>query len=217
MLRRRNIRVDARTPEDWEDAKLSIQEFGNWVKNADTKTTVLTAALGVTATAVASRTDSIVRAYGAAETGLALLLTLPLILFSFSVFVTIRFIYLALMPRTKPSSPANRFSWSSMATRTEPPKSLATSAVMEEAWEHAHTLAGIADKKYKAFRWALIWYFLVFLFAALSIALPLAIGALNSAAARENAERLSETFASAARNNLVTESSGFPPTVGATI
>lgn len=138
-----------------------MQEFGNWIKNADTKTAVLTAALGLTVTAVASRAESIASLYRTQEGGQLIALTVSLAIFIVAVLAMLFFIHAALRPRTEPSAATNRFSWTAVAALSVPPTYFPSESLVKEAWGQAFELSKIAKKKYGAFRWALKLYFLV--------------------------------------------------------
>lgn len=155
----------------WEDAKLAIQETGNWVKNADTKTTILAAALGVLLTAIASRSTDIHTGFTTSTGSYLVLLAVSLVAFTLASVVTVGCIYRALTPRTQPGSLENRFSWPSMAARDLPPVGMPSDSIAREAWEQAHTLAKIAQQKYRWFRWALSFYIGSFISAGLLVAL----------------------------------------------
>ncbi|MHC5557931.1 Pycsar system effector family protein [Kocuria sp. U4B] len=155
----------------WEDAKLAIQETGNWVKNADTKTTILAAALGVLLTAIASRSADIHSSFTTSTGSYLVLLAVSLVGFALAAVIAVGCIYRALTPRTPPGSLENRFSWPSMAARDLPPVGMPGDSIAREAWEQAHTLAKIAQQKYRWFRWALRFYFGSFVSAGLLVAL----------------------------------------------
>lgn len=154
----------------WEDAKVAIQETGNWIKNADTKTTILAAALGVLFASVASQSTGIYTTLTTTEGAYLTLVILSLAAFLLAIIITVICIFQSLSPRTPPGSPTNRFSWPSMAARDLPPKAMPSASIRQEAWEQAHTLAKISAQKYKYFRWSLIFYLISFFAAGLLVA-----------------------------------------------
>lgn len=171
------LRPKAREPleeEDtstWEDAKLALQEFGSWIKNADTKVTVLAAALGVTISLVGAKSETLVLAYRASGSTCPSALWCVLLLFLISVLFTAHYIYKALNPRMETSSEFSRFSWTSMAALAEAPKSFPSSGSDAEAWAQAHVLSRIAREKYKSLRAALICFASVMVTGAVLVAL----------------------------------------------
>lgn len=152
---RRN--TPAATP-DWEQSKLAIQETGGWIKNADTKTTVLTAAFGVSLTFALPRILDGVTALGGAPVLFGAWLVLMIILV-LTIGLTAFGIYRALIPRADVrASQLNRFAWPSvagLASTDLPPEDRSEEAVRGEAWEQAATLARIAAQKYRSFKLAL--------------------------------------------------------------
>lgn len=172
MLRRRS---GPQPPEKeavagWEDAKFAMQEFGNWIKNADTKVTVLAAALGVVITATASKADVFRGTLSNPHFSCKLVLIAALILWAAAAVTTAAFVYQALIPRTT-SAESNRFAWPAIAAMPQPPADLDRRTVIEEAWRQNHTLAQIALCKYSAFKNALRAFGFVLGLSAAAIAI----------------------------------------------
>jgi len=158
------------TVPPWEDAKLAMSEFGNWIKNADTKVTVLAAALGILVTAIASKADIVRQALSNPAFGVKWTLVTALGLLVVAVLVTAVHVYRALAPRTMASG-ANRFAWPSVAAEFRAPSALTRETCLEEAWQQNYVLAQIARAKFGAFRWALRCFGATLLLSVVTIAL----------------------------------------------
>ncbi len=137
-------------PDGWEPAKLAVQEFSGWVKNADSKVTVVAAAFGVSLTLgisqVVPATGRVLAIGGCAGqiwTGL-------LFAFIAAAVCTGTGIYMALVPRTQPAE-ANRFSWPDHASGAVVAADLdySTEAAVADAWKQAKVLAVIGAEKFK--------------------------------------------------------------------
>ena len=145
--------------ESLQDAKFAIQETGNWIKNADTKSTVVAAATGVVATASASNADTVHGAFMSGKLGCAGPLVVLLILaYIGTLVVAAAYLYLALSPRTDPLAEPNRFAWPSVAFGSSQSPDDLWSSVQAEAWHQNYMLACIARAKYRAFSGALKWF-----------------------------------------------------------
>ncbi|WP_155981455.1 hypothetical protein [Nocardia sp. BMG111209] len=150
----------------WEDAKLAMTEFGNWIKNADTKVAVQAAALGVVITAAGSKADLFRRALSDPAAGCRAMLVGPLLLLLGAIVATGMYLYRALAPRTA-ATEWSRFSWPSIAAAAQPPEVLDRRSTLREAWSQNYALARIADEKFAACRNALRCFGLtLILFAA---------------------------------------------------
>lgn len=156
--------------ESLADAKFAIQETGNWIKNADTKSTVVAAATGVVATASASKAGSVHAAFASGKLGCGgILFAVVIIVYIFALLVTAYYLYAALSPRTQLQVQANRFAWPNVASSggAIPDNSRAT--VEAEAWSQNYMLGCIASKKFGAFKGALRWFGVSFCAAILII------------------------------------------------
>lgn len=145
--------------ESVQDAKFAIQESGNWIKNADTKSTVIAAATGVVASALASRADTVHKAFTEGRLGCAgPIVTLLILSYIATLTVTVLHLYRALAPRTRPLNASNRFAWPSveLCGREVPDSNWAI--VQDEAWSQNYMLACIAGAKYRALKRALGWF-----------------------------------------------------------
>lgn len=143
---------------NWEDAKFAVQEYGNWIKNADTKITILAGASGVLLTFLASKLPSayvVVREGEPAEAAMMIVVIISLLVVG---TVMARWIYIALRPRTPVSLPQNRFSWPAMASLSAAPNGFSPFTLIEEAWDQAFVLSKIAYAKYFAFNRAIEWF-----------------------------------------------------------
>lgn len=149
-----------RAEREFAGAQLAVQEFGNWVRHADSKVTVLAAAIGVSVTLLAGRSGAVFMVLTAA--GLALWIQMAVIITGIGSLVCIgaalRLVFVALAPRMDASAPRNPFSWPDVAAAV--PRLPRPSRVdeIDFAWHEAGTLASIARKKYGAFRRALEWF-----------------------------------------------------------
>ncbi|MFI9503367.1 hypothetical protein [Nocardia sp. NPDC052566] len=131
-----------------------MTEFGNWIKNADTKISVLAAVFGVMLALLAARADTFRRVLADPASCATWILVALLMLLLGAVLMTTGLLYSALVPRTVVTG-RNRFSWPSIASEPQPPRNLDQRSTLEEAWSHNHLLAQIAGRKYAAFRNAL--------------------------------------------------------------
>jgi hypothetical protein len=158
---------------DWDDAKVALTETGSWIKNADTKVTILAAVLGVSITTLASRSDVIVSALKAQDSRAGGVLIIAVIVALISGSVCIFFVGAALRPRVRSVSTTNRFSWPALASLDSPPVSFPSETRSKDAWEQTHALSQIAKAKYRALGRAL-FFFLTFVVSA-AVVLGLAI------------------------------------------
>lgn len=157
------------------DAKFVIQEVGNWIKNADAKSTVAAAATGVVATATASKADVIRAAMANAEFHCKWALLLLLFVALVSLIVSGYYQFRTLSPRTSRSGTSregqtNRFAWPNLKDNG-PPETYRWLSVKEEAWEQASALAHIADRKFASFKLALAWFAVGFIATVATIGL----------------------------------------------
>lgn len=152
----------------WEDAKLALQEYGNWVKNADTKTTVLAAATSLLISVMAANSKMFVATIQAGSWPSGALSVL-LLVFVVASFLTARCLFAALTPRTTAASLDNRFSWPAVASKAVPPTSYPAETLVAEAWEQCHTLAQTAAAKYRSFYAALRWFAVTVVIGAIAL------------------------------------------------
>ena len=141
--------------KDWEDAKVAMQESGSWIKNADTKVTILAAVLGVSLTTLAGQSSRIVTALQRQDVHVVIPMTFALAGVVVTSILTVFFVGECLRPRTVEVSADNRFAWPSMAGRSSAPLSFPSASRVAEAWEQAFALSKIVEAKYRSFRWAL--------------------------------------------------------------
>lgn len=146
-------------PDGWEPAKLALQEFSGWVKNADSKVTVVAASFGVSLTLAITQ---IVPAMGrvlAIGGCVAQIWAGLLLAFVAAAVCTGTGIFMALVPRT-PSAEANRFSWPDHATGAVVAATLncSTEAAVADAWKQARALAVIGAEKFKWLRRTLVFF-----------------------------------------------------------
>lgn len=154
MLRRR---ASTTTSPSWEDAKFAVQEIGGWVKNADTKITILAGTVGVILSLLLARLADILRVVrvhdGAARDVVLVSGVVGLACLALTVAFSVR----ALIPRfggDRMLAATNRFSWPELADDSSSSLPDPATAAME-AWAQARALSRIARAKYRSFRWAL--------------------------------------------------------------
>jgi len=147
----------------------AMDQLANWVRYADTKATILTAAFGVVLTALLNNGDTIVKATGPDRDEIAIWLLAVGCLIAASW--TLVWLMVVIAPKTTSNDHGiNRFAWPTLSsvdaatllTRGE------AHDVREDAWRQVTNLATLADKKFSAFRKA-GWGFAVFV--ALAVAL----------------------------------------------
>lgn len=149
-------------PADWEHSKLAIQETGGWIKNADTKSTILAGSFGLSLTFALPRVlEELPRL---AENQFAFgLWTAFAAIFLLAAVATGLGIGNALLPRTSVGARAvNRLAWPSLASASSgylPPATVTTDEIRREAWEQAVSLSRIAAVKYRYFKIALIAFY----------------------------------------------------------
>jgi len=148
--------------ESLDDAKFVIQDVGNWIKNADTKSTVIAAATGVVATAVASKIDIVYSALNNTDFHCKWALLVLAALSFVALVATGYYLNRALSPRTHQEGAVNRFAWPSLANGKGVPREFSWSAANREAWDQAERLAGIAKLKFENLRTAMRWFGLGF-------------------------------------------------------
>lgn len=153
----------------FEYAKSALTEFGAWIKNADTKATVLAAGFGAVATITASRTAAVLTAIFGGPEGWRIAVAVIAVAFVVAAVVTLWFLVSALVPRRDVSGGRNAFAWPSVAHFT-PDDDTFKAASASMAWEQARTLARIAEAKFAAFQSALYSFVAVVVFAAVIVA-----------------------------------------------
>lgn len=159
------------TPADWEQSKLAIQETGGWIKNADTKSTILAGSFGLSLTFAVPRLLEALPTVAAAPFAFGLWVAAAVIFVAAALLTGYR-IGNALLPRTSlGTSLMNRFAWPSLANVAPqhlPPQKLSADDIRAEAWEQAASLARIAAAKYHSFKIALV-AFCIYLAALLGL------------------------------------------------
>jgi hypothetical protein len=152
------------------EARFAITEIGNWVRAADAKTTVLTAAIGIVLAAVSTSADAITRGLHHSGTARYWLLAPALAILLVASLAGAWSVYQVLTPRTTVGVGMNHFAWPAVAGQPQPPIPRPNDDLQAEAWEQAHLLAHIAAKKYHAFQVALRWFGLQAFSATASVA-----------------------------------------------
>lgn len=155
----------------FEYAKLAVSETGAWIKNADTKATILSAGLGITASVTAGRAAAVWQLI----TGSNLVLTVAAVLTT-AAFITgavgaVWFAVRTLIPRTNVSGGRNPFAWPSVASSFQENDEAFKDASAPQAWNQVHALALIAAAKYRAFAASLRWFILAIVGAGATVAL----------------------------------------------
>lgn len=135
----------------------ALDQMANWVRFADTKATILTAALGVVATMLVSNFDAVVVVSSMGEP--YSVLSYSFIIGAATAFVfTLCWLLNALIPRSGGVPKLNRFSWPSL-TRADSAllkDHYSRVSVADDARDQAIVLAGIAEAKFEACRNAAI-------------------------------------------------------------
>ncbi|MBO9049534.1 hypothetical protein [Curtobacterium flaccumfaciens] len=171
-----------RTPQSAPDEKLAfeyaksaIAEFGAWVKNADTKATVLAAGFGAVSTITAGRFSAVLTVIFGGSEGWRILVAVAGVAFIVAAVITIWFLTRALIPRKNVSGGRNAFAWPSVADSFEANDKEFSRASAEMAWAQAHALAKIAKAKFAAFRAALFSFVALIVFAAILLGVASAV------------------------------------------
>ena len=153
----RDIRALSRKPEpssasaEWEHAKLAVQEFGGWIRNADTKITILAAALSVSLTfalprAVATINDAHVFS-SPREFWIVVVLAIAGAVFAVaSGYNLFRALAPRVMSRASTKTTMNRFSWPSMAAEPVAVVPAAPGAVPPRLTSRVLGWPAVADK-----------------------------------------------------------------------
>lgn len=166
-----------RAPEGSEQA---LSQAADWVKFADTKATILTAALGVVTTMVVANSATLVGAMFKGE--------VPTLIVGFAVLVcigafvlTLTNLLIAIYPRRARSIAMNRYSWPSLSgaeIELVLDHARATPAY-EDALRQAVTLSGVADSKFSAVRRATIGFAIFLVAAVISVVLAVVVNAMG--------------------------------------
>jgi hypothetical protein len=141
-------------------ATTALDQIANWVKFADAKATILSAALGVVATLLATHVDDVatrIRDGHAAGITAAILAAIAAV----SFVSTIIFLVVAIQPRAgTPYAGINRYAWPSVANTTQEAllKHVTTTDPTPEIWQQVSVLARLADRKFGACRRALLCF-----------------------------------------------------------
>lgn len=150
------------------------------MKFADTKATILTAALGVVTTMVVANSATLVSAMRKGEVptlivGFAVLLCIGAFIFALSNLLT------AIYPQRSGSTALNRYSWPSLSGADIDvvlDHARATPA-HEDAFRQAVTLSGVADSKFSAVRRATVGFAVFVVTGVISVVLAVVINALG--------------------------------------
>jgi hypothetical protein len=151
-----------------------IQETGNWIRNADTKATVLAAALALTISTAVTHCAGVVDAYhGRGGVIGRWIIIVASLLAAATLLLSIVNVYKTLLPRTSAETTFNRFGWPSIAASSHPPTKLDPAGLRDEAWRQSYQLALIAQAKFHHFRLGLRFFlsaifFLSFTFIAVA-------------------------------------------------
>lgn len=151
-----------------EGSYQALDHIANWVRFADTKATVLTAALGVVMTMFIANVPSVLRAAATSEAA-AIALGLLSVLTAGGFLFTLGWLVRAIAPRRKGSGKINRFSWPSLTLADYDmlrDHTLETS-VHEDAWNQTLFLSKVAADKFGACQNA-AWGFAFFVLAAVA-------------------------------------------------
>jgi hypothetical protein len=134
-----------------------VQQYGEWIRNADTKAGLLSAVVSILLVGLTQNTSAIKLATSASDgRGRLALASLVLLVVSFGVagFFLVRL----QIPRLLAADQLNRFAFPSVArSAVEDLKGASARQLVEEAWEEAHTLARTAMRRFTELRLAWIW------------------------------------------------------------
>lgn len=155
----------------FEYAKLAVSETGAWIKNADTKATILAAGLGIAASVTAGRAAAIWQLITGSNLSLTVAAVLTSAAFIIGAVGAIWFAARTLIPRTKVSDGRNPFAWPSVASSFQVDDENFGDASAGQAWNQAHALAQIAAAKYCSFAASLKWFILAIAGAGATVAL----------------------------------------------
>ncbi len=157
----------------------ALDQVAEWVRFADTKATVLMAALGVVITLVLSQGATILKAAQRGEAAgivIGALATLSTVAFVFALVYLVR----ALTPSQSADGPVNRFSWPLLASASmdDLQDRLASASVANDAWEQVLVLARTARRKYQLCAAATVWL-AILMFASVTLVIAAALLAGN--------------------------------------
>jgi hypothetical protein len=156
-LRRKSEKSNPGSVPDWEQAKLALQETGGWIKNADTKTTILAGAFGVSLSLAIPRLVTDGHAIVGLTVGFTAWVLVCVVLLG-TVLAIGKNLHDALIPQT-PTGPSSRnyLAWPDLAVMpyADVPPQLSQEEIRQQSWEQAITLAQIAKNKYTNFKRAL--------------------------------------------------------------
>lgn len=149
-----------------DGSQQALDQAANWVRFADTKATVLTAALGVVMTMLVSNTPNIIQAAGMTEDATTRFGILAFVAATAFLF-TLGWLVHAIAPRRGAAGATNRFSWPVLASTDYEDLVSHNESVPahEDAWKQTLVLARVADEKFRACRFA-AYGFAVFIVSA---------------------------------------------------
>jgi hypothetical protein len=149
-----------------DGSQQALDQAANWVRFADTKATVLTAALGVVMTMLVANTPHIIKAAAVSEEVTTRFGILAFVVAAAFLF-TLGWLVHAIVPRRSAAGRTNRFSWPALASTDYEDLVSHNAAVPahEDAWRQTLVLARVADEKFRACRVA-AYGFAVFIVSA---------------------------------------------------
>jgi hypothetical protein len=133
----------------------ALDHVANWVRFADVKATVLTAALGVPVTMLAANASNVISAGRTSEVTAVVLGAMAIVAASSFAF-TLGWLVNAIAPRRQTTGTLNRFSWPTLtyASREELRSHAGATPAHQDAWDQVLTLAQVAEQKFDATRYA---------------------------------------------------------------
>lgn len=133
----------------------ALDHAANWVRFADTKATVLTAAFGVVTTMFIADFPSVIEATRSSEE-VATRLGAIAALVGASFLFTLGWLVRAITPRAGAQKRLNRFSWPALSSADLDAlrEHIDRTPVHEDAWRQTLVLAGVAEAKFRACRYA---------------------------------------------------------------
>lgn len=144
-------------------------QVAQWVRFADTKATILSAALGVVTTLLVTQLHLVAhQIHDNRGTGLFILTSLATITVAAFAAALLNLVK-AISPRTDTDATLNRFAWPSLATHTndEIRQHVRTADPVTEIWDQVRFLSVLARKKFAALR-AATFAFAVYISASVA-------------------------------------------------
>ncbi len=153
-----------------EGAHQALDQVANWVRFADTKATILMAALGVVLTLTLANSSTVIEAIQRGTTAAIVVGFLVIVATTFFA-ITLGSLARALMPTGTAEGSVNRFSWPLLAhaSREDLDDHLFAVPAHDDAWDQVLVLARAARQKFDACRTAVVSFVIFIAFAVLLV------------------------------------------------